>query len=229
MNAILVRLAFLVAVTTGVCAPLRAAATFEGRIKMQMDTGKKEKNILSYAIKGQHLRVEIPSGAQTMVGLLDWEKREMSMLMPGQQMYMVIDLKDSVVADKIEKAQESTTLEKTSETATIVGHDTTKYIARDGKTMTELWLASGIGSWFNMSGGNPMKPKKMPEWEKEVIAKGLFPLRMVSYDKAGKPGVKMEVVELTPQKLEDSLFVPPPGYTRFSMGGMLKGLSGLGK
>ena len=146
--------------------------------------------------------------------------------MPGQQMYMVIELKDVPVMDQVQKSQENTTLEKTSETAKIVGRDATKYIARDGKTVTELWLTSGLGSWFSMSGGSPMKQKKLSDWEKEVIAKGLFPLRMIAHDAKGKETVNMEVVELTPQKLEDSLFVPPPGYQRFSMGGLLKGLGG---
>ncbi|HYP17718.1 MAG TPA: DUF4412 domain-containing protein [Opitutus sp.] len=205
------------------------ASTFEGRLKMQMQSGKNESTVLSYAMKGQRLRMEIPAGEQQMVGLLDWDKREMSMLMPGQQMYMVIELKDVPLMDEAQRAQETSTLEKTSETATIVGREATKYIARDGKNVTELWLTTGLGSWFSMSGGSPMKPKKLSDWEKEVIAKGLFPLRMVAYDKKGKPNVHMEVVELTPQKLDDSLFVPPPGYSRFSMGGLLKGLSGAGK
>ena len=150
----------------------------------------------------------------------------MSMLMPGQQMYMVIELKDVPMVENAQKAQDSTTLEKTSETATIAGRQATKYLARDGKTVTELWLTSGLGSWFNMSGGNPMKPKKLSDWEKEVIAKGLFPLRIVTFDKKGKKTMTSEVVELDPQKLDDSLFLPPAGYSKFSMGNLLKGLGG---
>jgi hypothetical protein len=222
--------ALLLATLVRFLAPaLAAAESFEGRIKMQVDSGKSDKTVLSYAMKGSHLRMEIPTGKEQMVGLLDWDKREMSMLMPGQQMYMVIELKDVPMMDEVEKAKESTTLEKTSETATIVGREATKYIAHDGKTKTELWLTSGLGSWFNMSGGSPMKQKKLSDWEKEVIAKGLFPLRMIAYDKGGKQTVKTEVIELTPQKLDDSLFVPPAGYTRFSMGGLLKGITGGGK
>lgn len=222
--------ALFTAAVIGITTPASiAASTFEGRIKMQVESGKSDKSVLSYAMKGQHMRMEIPTGKEEMVGLLDWEKREMSMLMPGQQMYMVIELKDVPALDKVEEKQASTTLEKTSETATIVGREATKYIARDGKNVTELWLTSGLGSWFNMSGGSPMKGKKLSDWEKEVIAKGLFPLRMIAYDKGGKQTVKTEVIELTPQKLDDSLFVPPAGYTRFSMGGLLKGMTGGGK
>lgn len=220
---------FLTAVSLGLCAPqLSFAANFEGKVKMKIQSGKGDPNIINYSMKGQRLRMEIPSGKETMVGLLDWEKREMSMLMPGQTMYMVIELKDvPMIENEVKKTQDSTTLEKTSETATIVGREATKYIAKDGKTVTELWLASGIGSWFNMSGGgNPMKPKKLSDWEREIIAKQLFPLRMVTFDKKGRPEVTTEVVELTPQKLDDSMFLPPAGYTRFSMGGLLKGLGG---
>jgi outer membrane lipoprotein-sorting protein len=220
-------LAFMIAATMGLVAPRSAfSANFEGHIKMKIQSGKSESTVLSYSMKGPRVRMEIPTGKENIVSLLDWEKREMSMLMPGQTMYMVIELKDVPIMDEVQKTQESTTLEKTSETTKIVGRDATKYLARDDKTVTELWLASGIGSWFNMSGGSPMKPKKLSDWEKEIIAKELFPLRMVAYDKKGKQTVTSEVVELTPQKLDDALFLPPPGYTRFSVGGLLKGLGG---
>jgi hypothetical protein len=220
----------LVATVAGVLAPVSAsAAEFEGRIKMKMQPKKGDPQTITFAKKGQRMRMEIPTGKETMVGLMDFEKREMSMLMPGQNMYMVIEQKDIPLMDEVRKSQESTTLEKTSETAKILGYDTTKYIARDGKNVTELWLAEGLGTWFNMAGGSPMKARKLADWEREVIAKGFFPLRMVSLDSKGKPSNTTEVVELTPQKLDDSLFVPPAGYTRFSLGGMLKGLGGAGE
>ena len=226
MKNSLLRAVLVITAIVGLVASRSVAAdTFEGHIKMKMQPTKGEPSFISYAVKGKRLRMEMPSGkGETMVGLLDWEKREMSMLMPGQQMYMVIELKDVPAVEEMEKSKDTTTLEKTSETATIVGHDTTKYIARDGKNVTDLWLAKGLGSWFNMSGGSPMKPKKLSDWEKEVIAKKMFPLRMIGHDAKGKETVNMEVVELTPQKLDDAMFLPPPGYTRFSMGGLMKGL-----
>ena len=227
MKKTLCYLSFVIAASIGMLAPQSAfAQNFEGRIKMRIQSGKSDPSEFAYSMKGQRMRMEIPSGKENMVGLLDWEKREMSMLMPGQTMYMVIELNDVPAIDEVQKAQESTTLEKTSETTTIVGREATKYIARDGKNVTELWLASGIGSWFNMSGGSRMKPKKLSDWEREIIAKKLFPLRMVGFNNKGKQTSTTEVIELTPQKLDDALFVPPAGYTRFSMGGLLKGLGG---
>jgi hypothetical protein len=227
MKKSLFTVVFVAAAVVGCLAPRSASAeTFEGRIKMKLQPAKGDSHVISYAMKGQRMRMEMPAGKETMVGLLDWSKREMSMLMPEQNMYMVIELKDVPMMDRVEKSQENTSLEKTGETATIVGRNATKYIARDGKTVTDLWLTSGLGSWFSMSGGSAMKPKKLSDWEKEIIAKGLFPLRMVSYDAKGKQTSTMEVVELTPQKLDDSLFEPPAGYTRFSLGGILNGLGG---
>jgi hypothetical protein len=219
---------FILAATVGLIAPRSAlAASFEGNIKMKLQPAKGDASTIAYAMKGQKLRMEIPTEKEVMVGLLDWDKREMSMLMPGQTMYMVIELKDvPMIESQVKKSQENTTLEKTSETAKILGHTATKYIAREGKEVTEMWLASGIGSWFNMSGGSMMKPKKLSEWEKEIIAKQLFPLRMVMFDKKGKQTMSTEVIELTPKKLDDALFQPPAGYTRFSMSGLMKGLGG---
>ena len=217
---------FIAALVGALVSSSSAAENFEGRMKLKMQPAKGDAQLLTYALKGQRMRMEIPTGKETMVGLVDWNKREMSMLMPGQAMYMVIEMKDLPVMEELQKAQESTNLEKTSETAKIVGRDTTKYIARDGKDVTDLWLASGIGAWRNMGGGgNPMGGKKLKDWEKEIISKGLFPLRTVTYEK-GKPSMTMEVVEMVPEKLDESLFVPPANYQRFSIGGMLKGLGG---
>ena len=220
-------LLLVIAASVGLLVPHSTSAqSFEGQIKMKMQSGKGDPIVMNYAMKDLRSRIEIPNtGKESMVGLLDWEKREMSMLMPGQTMYMVIELKDVPAMEELQKTQNST-LEKTSETATIVGREATKYIAREGKTVMELWLAPGIGSFFNMSGGNPMKPKKLSDWEREIIAKKLFPLRTVGFDSKGKKTMTTEVIELTPQKLDDAMFLPPPGYTRFSMGGLLKGLGG---
>jgi outer membrane lipoprotein-sorting protein len=226
MKKSLFTIAFVVAALLGSLAPRSALAeTFEGHVKMNIQLANGKSQEISYAMKGQRMRTEFATGKESMVTLFDWSKREMSMLMPGQKMYMVIEMKDIPALDSMDKS-ESTTLEKTNETAKIAGRTATKYIARDGKNVVDLWLTSGLGSWFNMSGGNPMKPKKLSDWEKEIIAKGLFPLRTVTYDAKGKQTATMEVVELTPQKLDDSLFEPPAGYTRFSMGGLLKGFGG---
>ena len=226
MKKSLFTIAFVVAALLGSLAPRSALAeTFEGRVKMNLQLANGKSQEFTYAMKGQRMRTEFSTGKESMVALFDWSKREMSMLMPGQSMYMVIEMKDIPAVDSMNKS-ENTTLEKTNETAKIAGRTATKYIARDGKTVLDLWLTSGLGSFFNMSGGNPMKPKKLADWEKEIIAKGLFPLRTVTYDAKGKQTSTMEVVELTPQKLDDSFFEPPAGYTRFSMGGLLKGLGG---
>jgi hypothetical protein len=220
-------LLFVLAASVAALVPQKTVAQdFEGHVKMRMQSGKSDPTVISFAMKGQRMRMEIPTGKETMVGLVDWEKREMSMLMPGQTMYMVTEMKDVPIVEEVQKSQASTQLEKTSETATIVGREATKYISREGKTVMHLWLAPGIGSFYNMSGGNPMKAKKLSDWEREIIAKKLFPLRMVGFDSKGKQSMTTEVVELTPQKLDDAMFVPPPGYTRFSMGGLLKGLGG---
>ncbi len=221
----------LVAAAGLLAAGRMSAATFEGRVKMKMESGRNDAQLLTYAMKGSKLRMEMPAGDREMISLVDWDKREMSMLMPEQKMYMVIEMKDVPAIGEVEEARDSARLEKTSETATIAGREATKYLARDGKDKTELWLASGLGSWFNMSsgGGNPMKPKKLSDWEKEVIAKGLFPLRIVGFDGKGRQTMKMEVVELIPQSLDDALFVPPADYSRFNMGGLLKGLTGGGR
>src|SRR5215216_7513406 len=94
---------FIAALVGALVSSSSAAENFEGRMKMKMQPAKGDAQVLTYALKGQRMRMEIPTGKETMVGLVDWNKREMSMLMPGQAMYMVIEMKDVPIMEEVQK------------------------------------------------------------------------------------------------------------------------------
>ena len=102
--------------------------------------------------------------------------------------------------------------------------------------MIEVWAAEGLGTFMglgNNGGGGGMggmfggkKSANAAKWEEALKGKGGFPLRVVTRDGKGKDSFKMEATKIEPGSLPDSLFVPPPGYSKFQMpsfGDMLKG------
>jgi hypothetical protein len=203
-----------------------SAASFEGKVSFKMSSGRGEPQQITYNIKGDKVRMEMP-GQKTMGGMImDTTKREMIMIMDEQKTYMVMAVPDLAV-DAIEKRGEEVTLEKTGETEKILGYTATKYISTHEGTKTDLWLAEGLGTFMGFNNNNPMggRRKSAPQaWERALAGKELFPLRVAGRDKSGKESFRMEVTAIDKTSLPDSLFAPPAGYQKFDMGGMMKGM-----
>jgi hypothetical protein len=64
--------------------------------------------------------------------------------------------------------------------------------------------------------------------EKELAARGAFPLRMITHDSSGAETNRMEVVSIDKSSLPDDTFTVPSDYHSFSLGGMFGGF-GAGK
>ena len=205
-----------------------SAASFEGKVAFKMTTDGKTQEML-YNIKGDKIRLEMP-GQKGMGGMiLDTAKKETTVIMDEQKMYMTMAIPDSA-ATPGNKGEEGK-LEKTNETEKILGYTATKYISTYENTKTEMWLAEGLGTFMSFSGGNPMGGRNnrsaqgMPQgWDRALAGKELFPLRVVGRDNKGKETFRMETTAINKQSLPDSLFTPPAGYQKFDMGGMMKGM-----
>jgi hypothetical protein len=210
------------------------AASFEGRVNFKMSSARDQPQEIAYSIKGDKLRVDMP-GQKGMGGvIIDVPKRESTIIMDDQKMFMTMTLPDAA-AQKGNKQNEQGTFEKTGEKETILGYAAEKFISTTKDAKTELWLAEGLGS-FMMANGNPMGGRRggntaAPQgWERALAGKDLFPLRVVSKDNAGKETFRMEATAIDKKPLADSLFAPPAGYQKFDMGGMMKGMiPGFGK
>ena len=94
---------------------------------------------------------------------------------------------------------------------------------------------------------NPMGRGRGPEpkaWERALEGKELFPLRVVAHEKGGSARAekgkssdkakskgkasgdtfRMDVTAIDKTSLPDSMFTPPPGYQKFDMGAMMRGM-----
>ncbi len=204
------------------------AATFEGRISMKLTAGKGAAQEMSYLVKGDKLRLEMPARqGMTASAILEPAQKKATVIMDEQKMAMVMTLPDATPAPG-EKPADAPTIEKTGETEKLFGQTAEKYIITDRGTKTDVWLAEGLGQFvmFNpsgaMMGGRGGAPAPQ-SWERALAGKELFPLRVVSYDKSGKEASRMEVTAIEKKSLADSLFVVPPDYQTMDMSAMMKG------
>jgi hypothetical protein len=204
-----------------------SAASFEGKVSFKMTSGRGQPQEVTYNIKGDKMRVEFPG--QTKMGgmIMDATKKEMTMIMDEQKMYMTMAIPDSAV-QAAQKHNENTKFEKTGETEKILGYTATKYVATQNDTQTDMWLAEGLGTFMGFN-NNPMGGRRggsspAQSWEHLLAGKELFPLRVVGKDKTGHESFRMEATAINKQSLHDSLFVPPEGYQKLDMGGMMGGM-----
>jgi hypothetical protein len=204
-----------------------AADTFEGKISLAVTAERGRTMNMDYSLKGQKVRMDMSAEGNLVSSIMDLGKMEMLMLMPDQQMYMVMPMKQKV-EQAMEKAGANTAdVEVTGKTETILGYKCNQILVKDKGLVTEVWAAEGLGAFMGLSGGGPMgggmmgggKPASA-KWEEALKGKGGFPLRVITRDAKGKESFKMEATKIQPGSLPDSQFTAPAGYQKFAMPGM---------
>lgn len=209
------------------CVMAVSAMAFEGRMTLAMKSSKDKgkEMVMAYAIKEGLVRIEPQMAeAKGTAMIMNWAKREMIMLMPEQQMYMTMPIKEPKEATPAAGSSDQK-VEKTGKTATILGYLCEQYIAHDKQGNTvEMWVTDKLGTFMGLgNGGGPMSGKRGgggggQAWEELVKGKeGFFPLRVIVHDTKGQESFTMETKQIQAGSLPDSLFVPPEGYQSFAM------------
>ena len=208
------------------------AASFEGKVSLKMTSARNQPQTITYNIKGDKIRIEMP-GQSTMGGLImDTTKKETMMIMDQQKMYMVMAMPDPAASPgRAEKSGEAPTLKKTGESERILGYLAEKYVSTFQNATTDLWLAEGLGAFMSFSNSGPMGGRRggggaptLQAWERALAGKDLFPLRVVGHDKEGQENFRMEVTAIEKAVLPETLFAPPTGYQKLEMGNMMQGM-----
>ena len=127
--------------------------------------------------------MDMDAGGSQVASIMDMAKMEMLMLMPEQQMYMVMPMKKPV-EQAMEKAGTNTAdIEVTGKTETILGYKCNQILVKDKGSVTEMWVAEGLGVFMGMGnsgGGGPFGGRKgnanAAKWEEALKGKGGFPL-----------------------------------------------------
>jgi hypothetical protein len=221
-------------VVSALLAAVQSFAAFEGKVSLTFTAGRERPMNMDYSLKGQKVRTDINAGGTQAVMIMDAAKQEMIMLMPDQQMYMVMPMQKAVEMAAEKTGATTADIEVTGKTETILGYKCSQILVKDKGTVTETWMAEGLGGFMGMGNGGGMgggmggmfgggKSANEAKWEKVMKEKGGFPLRVISRDAKGKETYKMEATKIEPGSLPDSHFSPPAGYKKFSMGDMFKG------
>ncbi len=215
-----------------------AADTFEGKVSLAITADKGKAMNLDYSLKGQKIRMNMNADGHEVATIMDMGKMEMLMLMAEQHMYMVMPMKKPMeqAMEKSGAGSGSADVEVTGKTETILGYKCNQILVKDKGTVTEMWVAEGLGVFMGLGGGGGGGGMfgggrrgggaNASKWEEALKGKGGFPLRVISRDAAGKQSFKMEATKIEPGSLPDSQFSPPEGYQKFDMpniGNMFKG------
>lgn len=219
------RLAILGALLLATAAS--AASSFEGKIDLSMTGGKGQAQTLTYAIMGQAMRIDMHGAPVSTI--MDMGKREMLILMHEQRMYMSRPMPQADMAKRAgaDKSQHIPDIEDTGKTEVICGYTCHQFLMKDGKNVTEMWLADGLAPFMGMGGDNGggggfMGRKKSngdaaQKWEQALKGKGGFPLRVITHDAAGKETYRMEATKVEKGGVSAADFTPPAGYQKFEM------------
>jgi hypothetical protein len=238
--SISVRSFFAALVALAFAAPLALAqpAGFEGIVAFKM-AGKGGGAEMTQMYKGTKNRTEVSSGGQNTAMIMDMTTGVMTMLMPQQKMYMIMDMrkaggalaglpfgkgrKDTGTGAGVPSAMAS--IKATGRKETIAGHECEYYVMGE-KGDAEVCSAKGLGMF--MMGQSPMgggmgsmaalAALGTNSDALKLFSDGFFPLKMV-HTEGGKREVVMEATRVEKKTLDASLFAPPPDYKEMKMPG----------
>ena len=214
---------------------LLPAETFEGKVTMKVTDAKGTTVPLTFNLKEGFSRIDVDAGpGKSASMIMDLTKKEMTMLIPQQRMYLVqpLTLPAAAATAGVPDPSPDVSFEKTAETQKILGYDCVKFIAKTKDSTTEIWTTDQLGTFLGMGGGGMMGGRRggppgagSQPWAQALAGKKFFPLLVVTRDASGKETSRMEATAVDKQSLPASLFAPPEGWQ--NLGDMMKGMGGM--
>lgn len=191
-------------------------APFEGRvIFLRAELGGAPHDII-YRVKGDRNRVEVMKDRVTTF-LTDSKKAQTTVILEDDMAWLVLPA--------LAPRPETPRLEKTDETAAVLGVPVRKYLVTGEEGTTELWLAEGFGKYTGFGEGFAPPPVHIPgvdvpeppdprDWEYALAGKPLMPFRVSTRDSFGREVFRIEVRSITSQTLDDRMFGPSSTYRK---------------
>jgi len=189
---------------------------FEGKVIFKTDDDGKEQ-VMTYMIKGTKFRIE-QSGDEGMgqgAMIYDSDTRMRTIIMNEQKMYMEMPMDDSQEFSNVD-SDEPEYFANTGETMDILGNTCDKFEFKDKDKKGIAWMTKNLGPFLLMSNPKEMKDSKS-RWQDELVNAGYFPLLVKEEDSSGELKTVFEVTELLPMELNEDLFLPPPGFSKYTM------------
>jgi hypothetical protein len=197
-----------------------AAQQFEGVVTMTVQGGRTGELVQMYKDGKVRMEMQGPEGRGGVM-LMQPGKSELTMLMPSEKMYMVMDPSAMGRRSGIDSVPPKITKVGTSET--VAGRSCDNYLVGE-KQDHQVCVAKGLG-FFGGMGGGPMGRGRGPGGGMPDLASselraefkdGFFPLKISRID-GDKKAVVLEVTKIEEKPLPSSLFEVPEGYTKMDM------------
>lgn len=196
------------------------AGAFEGKVQYAFAEGR-QTGQMKYCVKQPRLRMEVAmpgKGAEgSGVMIMDTQASTVTILMPTEKMYMVMDLAKTKGAVPNDPKDESKIV-KTGLTEEICGYKCDEYLLETPTEKTRLWLTEALGSFMVVQ--SPMDHRPPRSWEKALEGKNFFPLKVIVQTVAGKETYSMTATQVEKKSLPESDFQPPADYMKFDMPAM---------
>lgn len=223
---------------TIVSSSLIFAADFEGVIHMKSAFGggtEARTSESDWFIKGDNIRTERraksvgTSPTDSMGGLIfNADTKKGYMIMPERKMYM--ELPEPSFEKTAEHLKDMKyEIVRTGKTDTVAGYQCEIFQTKSketGKTRGESCAAKGLANMGAFMGLNRTSAGKLSgDFSREVrdlIKEGYFLLRIVTKDEDGSEKMRMEAMSVEKKKLDNSLFIPPPDYTKFDINAVMQ-------
>lgn len=190
-------------------AGISKALAFEGVVDYHITSGD-HKMDMEYLMKGHKLRFNGNATTHNGAGILDSDKKTITILMPEQKMYMVQNVTDY----KKLASQANGKFTDTGNSETILGYKCEEYLYKSKSGLAHIWLASKLGYFGGMLQG---QSGGMDAWVKMAQDKGLFPLKTVNTDNNGKEKFTMTATKVSKEPVDDSNFQVPSDYKEMQM------------
>ena len=192
---------------------------FEGKVTFKAkDEG--EEQLMTYWVKGNKVLIEQTEGEGAGQGAMiyDSETQMMTVLMNEQKMYMEMPMNTSQNVPDAD-SMEPEYFAKTGESIDILGHPCDKFEFKDKDKKGIAWMTKKLGQFPFMSNPKDMQSSNS-QWQDEIMGAGYFPLLVKEEDSSGELKTVFEVTELLSMDLDDAMFLPKPGFSKFTMPNM---------
>ena len=192
---------------------------FEGKVTFKANNDGDDQ-FMTYLVKGTKFRIEPDAGDGVSQGAMiyDSETKMMVLLMNEQKMYMEMPMNESQINSSVE-SNEPDYFEKSGESIDILGYLCDKFQFTDNDKSGIAWMTKDLGPFLFMNNPQDMQSSKS-QWQQEIMGAGYFPLLVKEEDSFGELTTIFEVTELLEMDLDDTEFVPPPGFSKFTMPNM---------
>lgn len=202
-----------------------SAKTFEGRYDMRL-SGDGEQVEISLWVKDGSMKMKVAGRDAGMGEMIMREgMRKMLMIMPGQRMYMEMDIPlENIIQDAPEEGSKDFPFRKTGNSRTILGMKAQEFVFEEDNEKMTIWATEELGSM--PFANNPFLQGWSEALRRMTGLDAFFPLE-TSGTENGREAYKMTVTKVEKMKLEDSFFDPPEGFMKMTlpagMGGFLPG------